>query len=607
MSLISLQDITKTFKVEPLFTDISFTIAERDRVGIIGPNGAGKSTLMKILTCAMTPDEGEVILKKGTRLVYVSQHPTFPAGDTIFQIVAKALADSRKMVVDDLTPADQAQVYKVLAKTGFENDWEAVETLSGGWRKRLSIAQALVQEPDLLLLDEPTNHLDLESILWLENLLKQAHFAVGVISHDRYFLDNVATRVLEINKVYPGGMFISDGSYAEFLGKKAEFLAGQRHQQEALANKVRREVEWLSRGPKARTTKQQARIQSAGKLQEDLADVRNRTQKNEIEFSFNASQRKTKKLMELEKVSKSFDGRDIIKKLDLILSPGMKLGLLGLNATGKSTLLKIMNEMYPIDEGTLKRADNLKVVYFEQHRDTLDPNITLKKSLSPDGDSVVIGDRQLHVVSWAKKFLFRADQLDTLVGKLSGGEQARVQIARLLTQPADILLMDEPTNDIDIETLEVLEDSLAEFPGALVFVTHDRYMLDRVSNILLALDGQGGVTYYADFQQWQNAQKAAPRPSSVAKPSMEKSSSDKDVKSKTIKKLSYLEQREFEQMEARIQAAEQLQERCQADLATLSDKSDANIIKDKYDSFMRAQKELEELYDRWAELENKLK
>ena len=288
--------------------------------------------------------------------------------------------------------------------------------------------------------------------------------------------------------------------------KKDEQLTGQASYQESLHNRVRGEIEWLSRKAKARTRKAQARIDEAGRLKDELADLDSRARTSAVAIDFSGTDRRTKRLLEAEGVTKGFDGRTVVRGLDLVLSPGVRLGLLGANGSGKTTLLRMLAGVDEPDAGTIVRAPNLKVVTFDQHRSRLDPAVSLKRSLAPHGDSVILQGRSIHVAGWAKRFLFASDQLETPVGRLSGGEQARVLIARLMLEPADVLLLDEPTNDLDIPTLEVLEESLLEFPGALVLVTHDRYLLDRVSTRLLALDGKGGVLFFADYAQWELGQ-----------------------------------------------------------------------------------------------------
>jgi len=505
--IISSQNLSKSFSSRPLFTNISLGISDNDRVGMIGPNGSGKSTLLKLLAGIETPDEGEIAVSRNSRISYLPQEDMFSVENTIHEILLSAIDDTH---LEDYEK--EVEVAIMLDKVGFENPDQKAKKLSGGWRKRLAIACQLIKKPDLLLMDEPTNHLDLEGILWLEKLLKSSHlgespFAYLVISHDRTFLESVSSRVIELNRRYPEGHFNATGSYSDFLVARDDFLQGQKQHQESLENIVRREIEWLRRGPKARTTKANYRIKEANQMIQNLDEVRYRNaQTSTVKIDFTSSDRKTKKLLIAENLKKSMGGHLLFEKLDLILSPGIKLGLLGLNGSGKTTLLKILRGQLAPDAGKVECAEHLRTVFFDQNRESLDNSLTLRRALTPHGDQVVYRDKPMHIISWAKKFLFQPEQLDTSIKKLSGGERARILIARLMQEPADLLILDEPTNDLDIPTLEVLEESLAEFPGALVLVTHDRYMLDRVSTHLLALDGKGNTEFFADYAQWEMAQ-----------------------------------------------------------------------------------------------------
>ena len=503
--LFSVQALTKSFGQRPLFSDISFGVEDSERMGLIGPNGSGKSTLLRILAGLDTADSGTVSRRRGVRIGYVAQQDSFGEGATISSVLAEAV-DAHLDEVERET-----LVAIMVGRVGFDDPEQLVATLSGGWKKRLAIAAQLIQEPDALLMDEPTNHLDVEGILWLEDLLKYAQFAYIVVTHDRYFLEHVTKRIVEISRSYPQGFFSSEGSYSEFLVKREEFLAGQAHQEMVLANQVKREVEWLRRGPPARTTKAKYRIDEAGQMMQDLAEVRERNAEDRgAKIDFVASGRKTRDLLIATDISKSLAGKTLFSGLDLALAPGMRLGLLGPNGSGKSTLINVLTERIAPDTGTVKTADRLRVGTFEQDRATLDQKLTLRVALAGDRDTVEFNGSVMHITAWAKRFLFRPEQLDGRVSQLSGGEQARILIARLMLQPVDLLVLDEPTNDLDIPTLELLEDSLTEFPGMLLLVTHDRFMLDRVSTELLALDGEGHASFYADFAQWQNHQKGVP-------------------------------------------------------------------------------------------------
>jgi ATP-binding cassette subfamily F protein uup len=591
--LESCTSLSKSFGSRQLFTNISLGISEGERLGLIGANGSGKSTLLKILSGQLEPDAGSVSMRRNTRVGYVAQDAVFPDGLTVHDVIAEAIVDDH---LDDLERS--ARIHQTLGRAGFMDESVRTESLSGGWKRRLAIARELARRPDLLFLDEPTNHLDIEGILWLEKLLASAPFASVVVSHDRYFLDNVVNDMAELDRAYPEGVFRVEGSYTHFLEKKEEFLLAQSNRQEALANRVEREVEWLRRGAKARTGKSRARIDAAGRLIRELQDIETRSVKGVASIDFTATDRRTKRLVNVDHVSKQMGGRMLFDDLSFTLTPGTRLGLLGLNGAGKSTLLRILaGELQP-DTGRIEFAAALRTVYFDQAREHLDLSQTLREGLGAHGDHVIFQDRPIHVAGWAKRFLFDSGQLDRPLASLSGGEQARVLIARLMLQPADLLLMDEPTNDLDIPTLEVLEDSLTDFPGALVLVTHDRFLLDRVSTAVLGLDGQGGAEMFADYWQWEQAAQRRPEIKSQPK---EAAAPRTQVK----KKLSYIEAREWEGMEQQVLEAESELAAAQAEMQSPEVASDGPRLQAAYQRMQTAEAKVAALYERWAELEAK--
>ncbi|MBZ5531698.1 MAG: ABC-F family ATP-binding cassette domain-containing protein [Acidobacteriia bacterium] len=625
--IINAQRISKRFGALPLFQEISFTVAEGDRIGVIGPNGSGKSTLLRILSGELEPDSGDVATRKRTRLVYVEQQSEFAAGESVRSVVAKAL--QRAHVPDD---EREGRLVEWLGRAGFEDFSALASSLSGGWRKRLAIVEALVQNPDVLLLDEPTNHLDLEGIEWLEELLQSAAFACVVVSHDRYFLENVATATVELNRLYPDGLLRVAGSYTAFLEKKEEFLHAQAKHQEALENLVHREIEWLRRGAKARTRKSKARIGKAHELMAELGDLNTRTRSATADIDFSATDRKTKRLIEMKDLSYEIShgveagGRVLFKDLNFLITAGKRVGLVGPNGSGKTTLLRLLRGEIEPTAGEIKKADFLRVVYFDQNRQ-LDPNATLRRALAPESDSVVYQDRVTHVASWAARFLFTSEQLNQPVGNLSGGERARVLIAQLMLQPADVLLLDEPTNDLDIPTLEILEESLLEFTGALVLVTHDRYMLDRVSTVVLGLSGDGAAEVFADYPQWEAWMEERPsgvkaqekagsgrRPEGLLHPVVPGGQNQKGLgqpetprpSEQGKKKLSYIEQREYSTLEQRIANAEGVLQQAKAAAEDSAIATDAAKLMMTHQELEKAQKIVDELYARWAELEGKI-
>ncbi len=601
--LIDAREISKTFGSQPLFEGLSMTANDGERIAVIGPNGSGKSTLIRMLAGVESVDGGTLSVRTGIRRAYVPQIDSFDASHTVRDCLVHAMTQAG---IDEYE--FDASVAGILTEAGFEDYDQKTAELSGGWRKRLAIIRGLCLNPEVLFLDEPTNHLDFDGIVWLENLLKKSRLTTIFISHDRYFLDNLATRIIEINRVFRDGLFAVNGGYADFLEKKSLYLAGAAKEQQTLANKLRREEEWLRRGPKARTTKSQSRIDEAYRLRAELAESLSRSRiGSSAGIEFASSQRKTKKLVEFKSISKALGGKQLFKDLSFMISPGTRLGVLGANGTGKSSFMKMITGEFKPDSGAVDLAENLKVTYFDQHRAALPNNITVKAALAPHGDSVIFQGRSLHVASWANRFLFRSDQLHTLVSKLSGGERARLQIAQYILQPADVLLLDEPTNDLDIPTLEVLEEALSEFQGAVVLVTHDRYMLDRISTVLLGLNGHGDFGFFADISQWQTWTDKPPETRSARPVAEETPSPSANRPNSSSRKLSYKEQREWDGMEAAIAAAEAQLAQATAQLEDPKNASNSAKLSELTKAAGAAQTQVEVLYARWAELEGKQK
>ena len=650
--LLSARHLTKTYGTHTLFTDVSLALETGDRLGLIGPNGSGKSTLLKILAGLETPDpsdghEPDLTTRRGLSLAYVPQLDVFPDDATPRSAVADALADEAPQALDRDTRAAIT-----LSRLGFDDHEAAVATLSGGWRKRLAIARALAAEPDVLLLDEPTNHLDLEGVLWLEGFVKRAgDLAVVFITHDRVFLESVAERIVELSRAYPGGTFEVKGNYSEFVRRKADFLDAQAAQQTALAGKVRRDEAWLKQGIQGRQTRNKSQVAAASTRRDQLKHLgrRNAAPKQTASLDFQATDRKTRKLLATHNLTVALGGRPLIRSLDLELSPGDRVGLMGPNGSGKTTLLRLLRGELEPDAGTVKPAADLRLVSFTQHRESLNPSQKLRDALlsrdknpgqnpgqargyiaaglpagpssgggggsSGGGDNVDYRGKPMHVSAWAKKFLFDPSQFNTAVGDLSGGEQARIHLSHLMLQPADVLLLDEPTNDLDIPSLEVLEAALSEFPGAIVLVTHDRFLLQRLSTRLLALGPDATHKFFASYDQYETAKQTA---GDGRKPAAPTTSGDDGHASSdaggglapvaagggsTPKKLTYKLQHELDTMEPTILEAEAQLEQLQREVADPGLMADHERYAAACTRLGEAQRRVEGLYDRWAELE----
>ncbi len=583
---------------------------------MLGANGCGKSTLMKIIAGVESPDSGEVAFRRGVKLAYVPQDEGLPPLMTAAEVLNDA---SAKAGLDH-----EATMQMIRRFGGVDHLIDSgirVAAMSGGQRKRLAIVRALVERPDLLLLDEPTNHLDLEGVMWLESLLPRAASSSIIISHDRYFIETVASRIIEIARLYPRSVFASDGGYADFIDKKAAWIETREREAATLANKMRREAAWLARGARARTTKSRSRIDRAKALESQVTDARAALTTRNIEFDFTASARKTKKLIHLEGVTKKWGERTLFERLGFTLGPGMRLGIAGINGSGKTSLLKILTGDIGVSSGKVERADQLKIAYFDQSRAALESEgfsagSTVKEILAPDSDGVVFRGRTLHIASYARTFLFDGEDLAKPYGKLSGGEKARVHMARFLLEPADVLILDEPTNDLDLPTLEALESALVDFPGAIVLVTHDRFLLDRVATGILGLHSDpicGRFGFYADITQWESDRKplldkSRDAPSSPAA-GFKESNDSRDRKSASGRtgKLSYMEQREWDQMEKNILSAEERLEAARLRSEDPAIATSPSKLADACAEMEIAQAEVDRLYIRWSELEAKLK
>ncbi len=602
--LLSVQQISKSYGAQGLFRDLSFTISEGEKIGLIGPNGAGKSTLLSILSGQGRPDAGTLASRRGLRLGYLAQNPTFPQGATVESALHEANPDPHDWEF-------QAVVEEYLSKLSLDEAHgirpnSGMEQLSGGWKKRVALARELAKRPDLLLLDEPTNHLDVESILWLEKLLGGSRFAFLCITHDRLFLQRISNRILEIDRRLPEGLLSITGDFADYLESKEQLLSAQDEREAVLKNILRRETEWLRRGPKARGTKQQARIQRAEEMRGELGQIKERSRSQSLGLDFGTEERGPKKLIDAREISKAMGGKTLFHPLDLTVRPKSRIGLLGANGCGKSTLLRILLNQEAPDSGHIQWADSFSFAFFEQNRDALKPEVSLLKTLCPTGDHVHYRGQAIHVRGYLDRFLFSPAQAELPVGRLSGGEQSRLLLAQLMLKPANVLVLDEPTNDLDIATLDVLRDCLIDFNGAVLLVTHDRFFLDEVATQILAFGPQGTaeegrITGFASLTQWESwhaglelvpavetSPERSPEPAPAAK-----------------KKLAYLEQREFDAMEGKIHALEEQLAGLRTETEHPDVVSDAQGVLKLTQRISTLEAEIEACYRRWAELERK--
>jgi len=596
MSLIfSLKNISKTYGDDTLFQELSFDFQLNEKMGLIGMNGSGKSTLLKLIGGEAQPDTGELITKTGLRVVYLPQEDRLDPIKTIEEHLYSCLKDS---------PFDEKErhqiVQKALGKTGFPDPGIVASDLSGGWKKKLSITRALCCRPDLLLLDEPTNHLDINGILWLEDILKSARFSFIVVTHDRSFLENVCSNIMEIGQYYPSGYFKIQGQYKQFEKERQNFLLAQEKQQISLAGKMRREDEWLKQGAKARSTKAKYRIEQAENLRMELSAIKERNKATaKLDLDFDSTGRKTKSLLRVYHLKKSVNEKLLFSDITFELRPGFVLGVVGENGSGKSTFLSILEKKIQPDEGKIEWMQELKLAVFDQNRSKLNPELTLKDALNPTGgDSVNYKGNSIHIVTWAKRFLFMPDQLYMPVKRLSGGEKARILLANIMLTPCDVLLLDEPTNDLDILSLEVLEESIRQFAGAVVIVSHDRYLMDKVCDRILYLDPASDALFFANFNQViKHRQTLTEKPEKIKKVEKKKQGH--------IINFSFKDKFELDHIEEKILTGE-------TEVAQLSAKiQDIEVMNniDKMNHFCSLLKDTQErvhaLYDRWEYLEAK--
>jgi ATP-binding cassette subfamily F protein uup len=579
MPLLTFDRLELAYGHHPLLDGASLVIEAGERIGLIGRNGTGKSSLLKILAGTIPPDAGEVWRSPGLRLAYVPQEPAFQLGHSVFEAVAEGVGAAQRLLADyhaaahavaegneaaladlerlshELEAADawrlNSRVEETLQRLNLDADL-AVETLSGGLKKRVALARALVADPELLLLDEPTNHLDFSAIEWLEGLFNDYRGALLFITHDRRFLDNVANRIIELDR---GQLREYQGNFSAYQAKKAEQLEVEAVHNRKFDKFWKQEEAWIRKGVEARRTRNEGRVRRLEALRR-TREARIAHQ-GQVGFQLDAGERSGKVVAELDHVAYGYDGRTLIKDFSTTILRGDKVGLLGPNGAGKTTLIRlILGDLKP-QSGWIKQGTKLEVAYFDQFRNQLDDNATLADTISPGSDYVEIGGQKKHVISYLEEFLFPSERARAKVSALSGGERNRLLLARLFARPANLLVLDEPTNDLDIDTLELLEQLLQDYAGTVILVSHDRAFLDNVVTQSIVFEGQGQLTEivggYADWLAWRQrraaeAAKVAPKPAPAkAAPA---------AKPAARVGLSYKEARELEALPAQIEALE---------------------------------------------------
>ncbi|AXA73089.1 ABC transporter ATP-binding protein [Achromobacter insolitus] len=597
-TLITLTDIQLAYGHHPLLDHADFAIQAGERIGLIGRNGAGKSSLLRLLDGRTQPDDGDIARSSGLRVATVEQEPELDENATVFDVVCNVEGDHE----DWQRPS---RVRSVLEKLGLPADVQ-IAGLSGGTRKRVALARALVDEPDLLLLDEPTNHLDFEGIAWLEDMLRAWKGAAVIITHDRRFLDAVATRIVELDR---GRLLSFPGNFSEWQERKAQWLESERLEQARFDKLLAQEEVWIRKGVEARRTRNEGRVRRLERLRVERAERRERV--GDVSLALAEGQRSGKLVAELDHVHKAFGDKTVVDDYSTTILRGDRIGIIGPNGAGKTTLLKlILGEMQP-DSGTTRLGTNVAVAYFDQMRAQLDENATLVDIISPGSEWVEIGGARKHVMSYLGDFLFSPARAGSPVRSLSGGERARLLLARLFARPANVLVLDEPTNDLDIETLELLEELLQEYSGTVLLVSHDRAFLNNVVTQTIAYEGDGRWRdYVGGYDEWV-AQRPAPAVSTeaaapAARPADDAAARAKAARPKPAKsaKMNSWELRELEGLPDAIAALEAQQAELAGKLADGSLYRDAPAEVERINSELaKLESELEERFARWELLE----
>ncbi|TAK64674.1 ATP-binding cassette domain-containing protein [Methylobacter sp.] len=627
MPLLRLSNVSIAYGTHALLNNADFQLDAGERVGLLGRNGEGKSTLMKIIAGNVQPDHGDIWQQPGLRLAWLEQTPELPDDATIYDAVAGGLGElgewitryhamSLTMDYDD----DKAlnELGDLQHKLEAHNGWhfqQRVETtlskldlpgelkingLSGGWKRRVALARALVIEPEVLLLDEPTNHLDFESITWLEEQLLNFQGAVLFVTHDRSFLQKLATRIIDLDR---GNLVSWQGSYDDFLTRKAAALEDEANQNAEFDKKLADEEVWIRQGIKARRTRNEGRVRALERLRAERAQRRNTQGTSKI--SLDRGDASGKKVIEVNDISFAYGDRQIIKHFSTLIQRGDKIGLIGANGAGKSTLLKLLLKQLEPDSGTVEQGTRLEIAYFDQLRDQLDPEMTVADTVADGNDFVEISGNQRHVMSYLGDFLFAPARARSPVKSLSGGEKNRLLLARLFTKPANLIVMDEPTNDLDLETLELLEEKLVDFDGTLLLVSHDRAFLDNVVTSVFVLDRSGEVDeFVGGYTDWMNHVKQAKQAEAVKITKQEKPAAPAPVRPTMKKKLSFKEQQELAKLPELIDELETKQAELNRQISEPEFyKQDSTAVAKTLDELKQIDEKLEQVYLRWDELE----
>jgi ATP-binding cassette subfamily F protein uup len=632
MPVLTLDSVSHAFGHLPLLDDVQLVVEAGERVALIGRNGTGKSTLLQMLSGELEPDAGTIWREPRLRTARLVQDAALSTSASVFEVVADGLGDLRAVVTAyhraavDVAEHGTAEALDLLGRRQHEleerDGWRveqrvelvlsrlhlpaeaAVDTLSGGWRRRVLLARALVAEPMLLLLDEPTNHLDVDAIEWLESFLLEYTGALVFVTHDRAFLERLATRVIELDR---GRLTSWSGDYQTFVAKKDAWLANEALAAEKFDKRLAQEEAWLRRGVKARRTRDEGRVRALMAMRE--ARAARRTQDGTARLQIDAADRSGQVVFEADRVTKAYDGTVVVRDFSTRVLRGDRVGLIGPNGAGKTTLLRLLVGEIPPDSGEIARGTNVQVAYFDQQREQLDPERTVVDTIADGNDMVTVGGATRHVYGYLEDFLFPPERARSPVKALSGGERARLLLARLFTRPANVLVLDEPTNDLDIETLELLEAQLVDFSGTLLIVSHDRRFLNNVVTSTLAFEGHGRIEeYVGGYDDWVRQRGAAAGAAVPPRAEPVRAEATPAASSRTSRpqKLSYKERREFDELPARIEALETEQADLEARMALAEFYlQPAATITEAVERVEAIRAELDGLYRRWDDLDSR--